>query len=122
MTIEASLKQIAEELAKINAHLAGSATVTTSAPAPEPEPEKQEELPPQAPLEVPEPEAPAAATGAEQPTLDAIGKKITGMVAKDASLRPAIVELLAQFGAKKASGVPEDKRAEFLAGLEKIDG
>lgn len=68
--------------------------------------------PAQKALPAPEPEAEAEGEATEI-TLAVIGEDISALL--QANQKPAAVELLAKFGAKSASGVPEDKYEEFHA-------
>lgn len=64
-------------------------------------------------LPAPEPEAEATEGEATEITLAVIGEDISALL--QANQKPAAIELLAKFGAKSASGVPEDKYEEFHA-------
>jgi len=131
MSIEKNIERIADALEAIAKGLqAGPAPAKPApqdeAPAPKaekkaPAPKAEKEAPP-----APEPgatdEAPQDETPAAAPTLEELGKLVTGILGADATKRPAVVELLGKYGAKKVPEVPEDQRAEFKAGLEAIGG
>jgi len=143
MSIETDIGRIANALEAIAHYMQAPPAPKAEAPAPKPKAEKkappapepeaaaeapQDEAPqdeaPQdeAPQdEAPQDEAPAPEAAAA-PTLEELGKLVTGILGADASKRPAVVKLLGQYGAKKVPEVPEDQRAAFKAGLEAIGG
>lgn len=85
-------------------------------PAAEPKAEEKPKRQPKAKeAAMAEPEEPTEAPAAEVPSLDDVRAAAQKIVA--ANGRDALADRLAEFGAVNLSALPEDRRAEFIAGV-----
>lgn len=62
----------------------------------------------------------SASTAASVPDLDEVRAKLKALGATNGLGHAAVFELLGKYGAKNASTVPEDKRAEVIAKIDEL--
>lgn len=111
--LETELKRIADALEKIAATLEGGAASVSKGTHQKPA-AKEEKAAPAKEEKKAETAPPAEEETAEVevPDLDTVVKALQAYM--QANGRDAAVELLTRYGAKKASDIPEDKRAAFV--------